>query len=108
MTNSMKNMVLLRIYVNKTDQSGSQPVYEVIVERARRRGLAGATVLRGIMGFGAGREVHRAKSLALVEKLPVVIEIADEAHKIEDFLPELDHLMVTGLVVVEPVEVSRS
>jgi hypothetical protein len=108
MTNSMKNMVLLRIYVNKTDQSGSQPVYEVIVERARRRGLAGATVLRGIMGFGEGREVHRAKSLALVEKLPVVIEIADEAQKIEDFLPELDHLMVTGLVVVEPVEVSRS
>ena len=107
MRKPMENVVVLRIYVNTTDQSGAQSLYEVIVERARNQGLAGATVVQGIMGFGEGREVHKARKLALVEKLPVVIEIADDLDKIEAFLPVLDAFVESGLVVIEPAETSR-
>jgi len=91
--------------VGESDKSGGRPLYEVIVRRARERGLAGATVLRGIEGFGAASRIHTAKILRLSEDLPIVIEIVDAPHKIEGFLPELDTLIPEGLVTIEKVRV---
>ena len=96
---------LLRIIVGEADRWEGRPLYEAIVEEARRRGLAGATVWKGCMGFGAHSRMHTAKILRLSEDLPVVIEIVDAADKIEAFLPDLDRLVGEGLVTLERAEV---
>ncbi|GAB4337207.1 MAG: DUF190 domain-containing protein [Candidatus Abyssubacteria bacterium] len=96
---------LLRIFVGESDKRGGRPLYEVIVEEARKRGLAGATVLRGFLGFGANSRIHTAKILRLSEDLPVVIEIVDGEERIEAFLPDLDGMLEEGLVTVERVRV---
>lgn len=95
----------LRIFIGENDRTGGQPLYEAIVLRARELGLAGATVLRGAMGFGANSRVHTAKILRLSEDMPLVVEIVDSSEKIDSFLRELDGLICEGLVTREPVEV---
>jgi len=97
--------LLLRIFVGESDKNDGRPLYEAIVEEARRRGMAGATVLRGFLGYGANSIIHTSKLLRLSEDLPVVIEIADAQDKIEAFLPELDKMIGEGLVTIEKVRV---
>jgi PII-like signaling protein len=96
---------LLRIFVGESDRHGHHPLYEAIVLQARKKGLAGATVLRGVMGFGKHSTLHTAKILRLSEDLPIVIEIVDSAEKINEFLPVLDEMIKDGLVTVERVKV---
>jgi len=96
---------LLRIFIGESDRFEGRPLVEVIVNRARERGMAGATVLHGTMGFGAHSRMHTAKILRLSEDLPVVIEIVDKPERIEAFLPELDEMIVEGLVTLEKVRV---
>ncbi|TBH15470.1 DUF190 domain-containing protein [Thermus thermamylovorans] len=98
---------LLRIFIGESDRFQGRPLYEAIVLEARRRGLAGATVFRGFMGFGAHSQVHTAKILQLSQDLPVMIEIVDEEAKIRAFLPVLDGMVREGLVTLERVEVIR-
>ena len=97
--------VLLRIYIGESDRWRRQPLYEAIVLEARARHLAGATVLRGPMGFGKSSRLHTAKILRLSMDLPLVIEIVDSEEKINAFLPALDTLMIGGLVTLEKVRV---
>ncbi|ADE15513.1 protein of unknown function DUF190 [Nitrosococcus halophilus Nc 4] len=96
---------LLRIFIGESDKHQGRPLYEVIVEEARRGGLAGATVLRGTLGFGANSRIHTAKILRLSEDLPMVVEIVDQPERIAEFLPELDTLIGEGLVTLERVRV---
>ena len=96
---------LLRIYVGETDKHGHQPLYEAIVLAARRRGVAGATVLRGIMGLGADGRLHAAKILHLTENLPLVIEIVDRPDRIAGLLTDIDGMMAEGLITLERVRV---
>ncbi|MFC2008935.1 DUF190 domain-containing protein [Chloroflexota bacterium] len=96
---------LLRIFIGESDHFKGRPLAEVIVNRARERGMAGATVLHGTMGFGAHSRMHTAKILRLSEDLPVVIEIVDKPDRIEAFLPELDEMIDEGLVTLEKVKV---
>jgi uncharacterized protein len=100
-----KQAVLLRIFIGEDDQFGGSPLYESIVLKARELHLAGATVLRGPMGFGASSRVHTTKILRLSEDLPLVIEIVDSEDKINSFLPALDEMMTSGLVTLEKVQV---
>jgi uncharacterized protein len=99
--------VLLRIFIGENDRFGEHPLYEAIVLKARERGLAGATVLRGPMGFGHSSRLHTAKILRLSEDLPVVIEIVDRDDKITAFLPLLDTMVKGGLVSLEEVRILR-
>ena len=96
---------LLRVFIGESDKQGHSPLYESVVLTAREAGLAGATVLRGLMGFGRNSVVHTAKILRLSEDLPIVIEIVDSLEKIEAFLPTLDTLIREGLVTLERVRV---
>ncbi len=96
---------LLRIFVGESDRWQGKPLFEAIVLEARAAGLAGATVTRGLMGFGARSRIHTTKVLRLSEDLPIIIEIADRAERIESFLPKLDSMIVEGLVTVEKVRV---
>jgi PII-like signaling protein len=96
---------LLRVFVGETDKHGHVPLYEAIVMRAREAGLAGATVLRGVMGFGRHSIMHTAKILRLSEDLPMIIEIVDSLEKIEAFLPILDSMVGDGLVTLEQIRV---
>ncbi|HET7715657.1 MAG TPA: DUF190 domain-containing protein [Bauldia sp.] len=98
---------LLRIFIGEDDKAGNVPLYEAIVLKAREMRLAGATVLRGPMGFGDSSRLHTAKILRLSQDLPVVIEIVDSPDKIDAFLPELDRIMESGLVTIEKVRVVR-
>ena len=98
---------LLRIFVGESDKYGHHPLYETIVLKAREFGLAGATVLRGLMGFGRHSVLHTAKVLRLSEDLPMVIEIVDSLDRIEAFLPILDELIPEGLVTLEKVRVIK-
>src|SRR6266852_9249994 len=98
---------LLRIFIGESDRWHRQPLYEAIVLKAREMGLAGATVLRGPMGFGANSHLHTAKILRLSEDLPILIEIVDKEEKINAFLPELDKIMGDGLVTLEKVRIIR-
>jgi PII-like signaling protein len=97
--------VLLRIFIGELDKHGHTPLYEAIVLAARERHLAGATVLRGPLGYGASSRLHTAKILRLSEDLPVLIEIVDSEEKINGFLPVLQELMTSGLVTLEKVKV---
>lgn len=103
--NTPSQAKLVRIFIGESDQWHGRPLYEVVVERARQQGLAGATVLRGIHGFGAHSRIHTAKVLRLSEDLPIVVEIVDQADRVEQFLPQLDELIHEGLVTMESVEV---
>ncbi|SFK10620.1 DUF190 domain-containing protein [Methylocapsa palsarum] len=97
--------ILLRILVGESDRCGSQPLYQAIVLKARELNLAGATVLRGPMGFGQSSRLHTAKILDLSNDLPFVIEIVDAEDKINAFLPILDGMMASGLVTLEKVKI---
>lgn len=96
---------LLRVFVGESDKSGHRPLYEEIVLKAREAGLAGATVLRGVMGFGKNSILHTAKILRLSEDLPMVIEIVDSLEKVEAFVPTLDEMIKDGLVTIEKIRV---
>src|SRR3546814_18995894 len=97
--------LLLRIFVGEDDRDDDRPLYEAIVLRARELHLAGATVLRGAMGFGHSSRLHTTKILRLSEDLPLVIEIVDSEEKLNAFMPDLDGLMTSGLVTLEKVKV---
>jgi hypothetical protein len=96
---------LLRIFVGEADRWHGTPLYEAIVLEARKRGLAGATVIKGFMGFGAHSRIHTAKLLELSQDLPIVIEIVDSPEKIEAFVPALETMVGDGLITVERAEV---
>jgi uncharacterized protein len=96
---------LLRIFVGESDKYHGRSLYQAIVETARERGMAGATVLRGTLGFGAHSRIHSAKVLRLSEDLPMVVEIVDTPERIEAFLPDLDKMIGEGLVTLEKVQV---
>jgi hypothetical protein len=100
-----KQALLLRIFIGEDDKFGGSPLHEAIVLRARELHLAGATVLRGPMGFGASSRLHTTKILRLSEDLPLVIEIVDSEDKINGFLPTLDEMMTSGLITLEKVQV---
>jgi uncharacterized protein len=96
---------LLRIFIGESDTYQGQPLYMAIVEALRREGLAGATVVRGIEGFGKSSRLHTAHILRLSEDLPIVIECVDSAEKVEAILPNLDGMIGDGLVTLERVDV---
>ena len=96
---------LLRIFIGESDRWGHQPLYEAIVLKARELHMAGATVLRGPMGFGANSRLHTAKLLRLSEDLPIVIEVVDTKENIEAFLPHLAPMIKEGLATLEEVRV---
>jgi PII-like signaling protein len=96
---------LLRIFIGESDRFEGKPLYQAIVERVRAEGLAGATVIRGIEGFGADSRIHTARILRLSEDLPVLIELVDTAEKIDAILPALDEMVGEGMVTVERVQV---
>jgi PII-like signaling protein len=96
---------LLRIFVGESDRFQGQPLFEAIVQEARKRGLAGATVFRGCEGYGAKSRIHTARILRLSEDLPMVVEIVDAEEKIQEFLPVLDGMVKEGLVTVEKATV---
>ena len=100
-----EDAVLLRIYVGESDRWQHQPLYEAIVLKARELHLAGATVLRGPMGFGAASRIHTAKILRLSMDLPMVIEIVDTDDKVQALLPFLDEMMGGGLVTLDKIRV---
>jgi len=97
--------VLLRIFIGESDKLGHMLLYEAIVQEARKRGMAGATVIHGVMGFGKASRIHTAKILRLSEDLPVIIEIVDKRERIEAFLPVIDPMIGDGLVTTEEVRV---
>lgn len=96
---------LLRIFIGESDRWEGRPLYEAIVRKARQRGLAGATVLRGLEGFGADSRMHTAKILRLSEDLPIVIEMVDKPERIQGFLPELDEMVGEGMITLEKVHI---
>jgi len=100
-----KDAVLLRVFIGEDVKFEHKPLYEAIVLKAREMHLAGATVLRGPMGFGHSSRLHTTKILRLSQDLPLVIEIVDSQAKIDAFLPELDRMMSSGLVTLEKVQV---
>lgn len=98
---------LLRVFIGEGDKWHGKPLYEAIVRKARELHLAGATVLRGPMGFGAKSRLHTAKILRLSEDLPIVIEIVDSKAKIDELMPHIDEMVQEGLVTLERVEVIK-
>ncbi|MBI2412740.1 MAG: DUF190 domain-containing protein [Deltaproteobacteria bacterium] len=96
---------LLRVFIGESDRYDGKPLYEAIVEEARRRGLAGATVLRGVLGFGVHSRLHTSKVLRLSEDLPMVVEIVDRKDRIEAFLPVLDTMVKEGMITLEDIRV---
>lgn len=106
-----KDAKLLRIFIGESDKYKGTPVYENIVLKAREFGLAGATVTKGIMGYGANSKIHTAKLLTLSEDLPIVIEIVDNLEKIEQFIPVVNQIFestnIGGLVTIEKAEIIK-
>ncbi len=96
---------LLRVFVGESDRWEGKPLYEAIVRKAREQGMAGATVLRGMEGFGANSRIHTTKILRLSEDLPIVVEIVDKAERIQAILPELDRMVTEGLITIEKVHI---
>ena len=96
---------LLRIFIGEADRWHGQPLYEAIVHLAKREGMAGATVVKGFMGFGCKSHLHTAKLLRLSEDLPIIIELVDSAEKIARFLPHLDEMVSEGLITLEKASV---
>lgn len=110
MENSDQPLLLLRILLGEYDKLGHEPLYEQIVYEAKKEGLAGATVTKGIMSFGANSRIHKSKMLALSEDLPIIIEIVDEEDKIKPFLDKLDEMFSKancgGLITYEKAHVT--
>ena len=102
-----REAMLLRIFIGERDRHHGKPLYEAIVVKAREAGLAGATVLRGVLGYGRSSKLHTAKIVRLSDDLPLVIEIVDAEDRIRAFLPELDAMVDSGLVTLERAEVIR-
>jgi PII-like signaling protein len=96
---------LLRIFIGESDYWHGKPLYEAIVMKARELHLAGATVIRGPMGFGANSRLHTTKILRLSEDLPMITEIVDAKEKIDELMPHIDEMVREGLVTLEPVQV---
>lgn len=96
---------LLRILIGESDTWHGKPLYQAIVERVRKEGLAGATVVRGIEGFGAGSHVHTARILRLSEDLPMLIEIVDKDERIDRIIPILDDMVSQGMLTLEKVQI---
>ncbi|MBS3734142.1 MAG: DUF190 domain-containing protein [Phycisphaerae bacterium] len=96
---------LLRVFIGDSDTRDGKPLHHAIVTAARDAGLAGATVLHGLEGYGAASRIHTAKILRLSEDLPVVVEIVDKPERIQAFLPRLDEMIVEGLVTLEDVDI---
>jgi len=97
--------VLLRIFIGEADKWSGEPLYEAIILLARKMNLAGATAIKGIMGFGCKSHMHTTKLLRLSEDLPIIIEIVDSKDKIDNFLPHLDEMVVGGLVTLQKANV---
>ena len=97
--------LLARVYIGESDHHDGRPLYQAIVELLRERGLAGATVLRGIEGYGRNARLHTTRILRLSEDLPILIEFVDEEEKVRAVLPELDGMVREGLITLETVEV---
>jgi uncharacterized protein len=97
----------VRVYIGESDQWHGKPLFTAIVERCRRDGFAGATVLRGIEGFGANSRIHTARILRLSEDLPIVVDIVDLPERIERLIPILDEMVHEGLVTIEDVQVLK-
>ena len=102
-----EHATLLRVFIAEADRHRGRPLYEAIVLKARELGIAGATVLRGPLGYGQSSRLHTAKILRLSEDLPIVVEIVDREDRIEPLLPELDAMIESGLVTMEKVQVLR-
>lgn len=100
-----EDALLLRIFIGETDRFEGKPLYEQIVLKARELNLAGATVLRGVMGFGAASRIHTAKLLELSIDLPIVVEIVDTEEKINQLMPFVDETVAEGLVTIEKMRV---
>lgn len=100
-----RDAILLRIFFGEDDKFHNRPLHEAIVLKAREMQLAGATLLRGHVGFGHSSHIHTSKILRLSQDLPVVVEIVDSKEKIDAFLPVLDGMMTSGLVTIEKVQV---
>ena len=98
---------LLRIFIGEQDKWHDQPLYEAIIHLAKKEGMAGATAIKGFMGFGAKSRMHTAKILRLSEDLPIVIEMVDSEEKINKFLPHLDDMVKEGLITLEKANVIR-
>jgi uncharacterized protein len=98
---------LVRVFIGESDHWHGVPLYEAIVRKAREMGLAGATVIRGVEGFGANSLIHTAKILRLSEDLPVIIEIVDKEDRIQKILPILDNMIGEGLITMERVEIIK-
>lgn len=96
---------LLRIFIGESDRHAGIPLFEWLVQEARRQGLAGATVFRGLQGFGAHSRVHTARVLRLSTDLPIVVEIVDQRERIEAFLPVIEGVILEGLATLEKVEI---
>lgn len=95
----------LRVFVGESDRWEGKPLYEAIIRKVREKGLAGATVVRGMEGFGAHSRIHTTKILRLSEDLPIIIEIVDKAERIEQVLPDLDRMVTEGLITQERVHI---
>lgn len=102
-----ENGILLRVFIGESDRYDGKPLYEYIVMLARKNNIAGATVLRGIMGYGAASRVHSTKVLRLSEDLPIIIEIVDGEEKIQEFIPLLDDLVKEGLITIEKANIIK-
>src|SRR6478672_12016930 len=98
---------LLRIFIGEADRWHGKPAHEAIVLKAKEAGLAGATVLRGVIGFGAHSRLHTYKILRLSEDLPIVIEIVDAQEKIDAFIPQIDEIVQEGMITMETVRVIK-
>jgi len=107
MTKLIGEQTLMRIFIGESDRWGKKPLYEVLVELLRREGLAGATVLKGAMGFGARSVMHTDKLLRLSADLPVVIEVVEREEKINAILPRLDGMLSGGMITLEKARVIR-
>jgi uncharacterized protein len=98
---------LLRVFIGESDKWHGQPLYEALVLKARELHLAGATVLRGPMGFGANSRLHTTKILRLSEDFPMIIEIVDSKEKVDELLPHIDEMVQEGMVTLERVQVIK-
>ena len=99
--------VLMRLFMGESDRAGHRPLHVALLELLRARGLAGATILKGVAGFGANSVIHTSNILRLSEDLPLVIEVVDTEEHLEAVLPEVDRLMQGGLITMEKVRVRR-
>lgn len=98
---------VLRIYIGESDKWGHKPLYQAIVELVRAKGMAGATVTRGIEGFGAHSRLHTARVLRLSEDLPLVVDIVDKGERVDALLPELERMVSDGLITVNDVYITK-